>query len=380
MGRACSRSALLRYPVGEILAEQMSTPPTRAIRIGGGRILRASPVFDTYWRFAEARQRIFHQRVGGAAPPWTDDPVLRCHRFTNAYRASDRVSQFLIREVLYSGDQDPKELFFRCVLFKIFNRIDTWEELRARVGGRICWREYGFERFASALDELLSSQSIYSAAYIMPSPAFGYPRKHRNHLRLIEEMIKTDAPLRITEARSLQSVYDILLSYPSMGPFLAFQFAIDLNYSAICAFSEMEFVVAGPGAKDGVRKCFSDIAGLSEEDLIKVMAERADEEFSRLGLHFQDLWGRPLQLIDCQNLFCEVDKYARVVHPEHSGASGRTRIKQKFAPKERPCPQWYPPKWNVRVPGGQAPGSNAERAPRVHRPQLGLPLGEPAGR
>ena len=33
-------------------------------------------------------------------------------------------------------------------------------------------------------------------------------------------------------------------------------------------------------------------------------------------LDFQNLWGRRLQLIDCQNLFCEVDKYSRV-YPAH---------------------------------------------------------------
>jgi len=35
--------------------------------------------------------------------------------------------------------------------------------------------------------------------------------------------------------------------YPSLGDFLTFQFTIDLNYSEPIAFSEMEFVVAGPG-------------------------------------------------------------------------------------------------------------------------------------
>ncbi len=344
------------------------SPPE--IRVGPGRVVRTTPVFNTYWRFAEARQRVFHCRVAGASPPWTDDPVLRGHRFTNVYRAADRVSQFLIREVLYRGDQDPTEVFFRCLLFKIFNRVDTWENLRARVGGEISWREYRFERFARALDEMMASgRSIYSAAYIMPSPAFGDQRKHRNHLRLIEEMVRTEAPLKIASAGSLEEVFNVLLSYPSMGRFLAFQFAIDLNYSTICSFSEMDFVVAGPGARDGVRKCFSDTAGLSEEDIIRVMAERAECEFARLELQFQDLWGRPLQLIDCQNLFCEVDKYARVVHPEFSGASGRTRIKQRFDAERRPCPQWYPPKWKLRVSeegshttgvGGSAAGGNRQ--------------------
>jgi hypothetical protein len=58
---------------------------------------------------------------------------------------------------------------------------------------------------------------------------------------------------------------------------------------------------------------------LTEADLIRVVTDRQQTEFERLGLNFKSLWGRDLQLIDCQNLFCEVDKYARVFHPEISG-------------------------------------------------------------
>jgi len=61
------------------------------------------------------------------------------------------------------------------------------------------------------------------------------------------------------------------------------------------------------------------------------------------------LRGRPLQLIDCQNLFCEVDKYARVAHPQITGRSGRTRIKQLFAPVVDPVPAWFPPKWGLNA-------------------------------
>ena len=52
-----------------------------------------------------------------------------------------------------------------------------------------------------------------------------------------------------------------------------------------------------------------------------MVTERQEDEFERLGLRFRDLWGRRLQLIDCQNLFCEVSKYARVKHPEIMGLS-----------------------------------------------------------
>ena len=101
----------------------------REVRVSPSRTLKATPVFDTYWRFAAERQRLFLRRVRGSPPPWTDDPVLLRHRFTNVYRASDRVSQYLIRHVLYAGEQTPREIFFRAILFKFFNRIDTWDAL-----------------------------------------------------------------------------------------------------------------------------------------------------------------------------------------------------------------------------------------------------------
>jgi len=290
------------------------------------------------------------RRVTGEPPPWTTDPVLASHRFTNAYRASDRVSQYLIRHVIYEGSPELEEVFFRVLLFKLFNRIGTWERLTSEVGS-LSWRSFDFAHYASVLDRmLLKGERVYSAAYLMPSPSYGHARKHRNHLALVEHMMRDSAPSKVARAHRLADVFAVIRSYPSLGDFLAFQFSIDLNYSEVIDFSEMEFVVPGPGARDGIRKCFSCTAGMNDAEMIRAVAERANEEFARLGLTFQTLWGRPLQLIDCQNLFCEVDKYARVVHPEFSGTSGRKRIKQRFTARGDPAPQWYPPKWKLEPP------------------------------
>ena len=139
----------------------------------------------------------------------------------------------------------------------------------------------------------------------------------------------------------------LLRCYPGIGDFLAFQLIIDINYSTLINFDEMEFVVPGPGARDGIRKCFGPAADGIEADVIRWMADHQREQFDRLALTFSGLRGRPLQLIDCQNLFCEVDKYARVAHPHIAGHSGRTRIKQSFAPVVEPVPAWFPPKWNL---------------------------------
>ena len=322
-------------------------------------------VYDTYWRFATERQEVFFRKLEGCPPPWTDDPIIARHKFTNAYRASDRVSQYLIGNVIYAGEQSVPEVFFRTILFKLFNKIETWELLKSRLG-EITWEGYSYDRFDFVLADALATKTrIYSAAYIMPSGngVFGYRQKHRNHLKLLERMMGDEVPYQIAGAASMRQAFEILRSYPMIGDFLAYQFVTDLNYSEICDFSEMEFVVPGPGARDGIHKCFSDLGGLSEPDIIRLVTDRQEYEFERLGLAFRLLWGRRLQLIDCQNLFCEVSKYARVRHPNVTGLNDRNRIKQVYRPSKSPIDFWFPPKWGVNHLVSTLWNSNGQQRP-----------------
>ncbi len=312
--------------------------------------LKPTPAYDTYWRFAAERQRVFFARIEGRRPPWSDDEIINGFKFTNAYRASDRVSQYLIRRVIYRDDlpATTEEIFFRIILFKFFNKIETWELLEKAVGA-LTWEGFDFQKLDGILSNAMAAgRRIYSAAYIMPSAgAMGHDRKHSNQLALLERMMRDGLPEKISGAKDMQHGFELLLAYPSMGDFLAYQYITDINYSELTRFSEMEFVVAGPGAQDGISKCFTHTAGLNAPEIIRYMTERQEKEFARLGLHFQTLWGRPLQLIDCQNVFCELSKYARLRHPEIVGISGRTRIKQKFRPSAEPIDYWYPPKWGI---------------------------------
>ncbi|MHB1022772.1 MAG: nucleotide kinase domain-containing protein [Acidobacteriaceae bacterium] len=307
-----------------------------------------SEVYETYWRFAAKRQEVFFKRVHHALPPWTDDNILLHFKFTNAYRASDRVSQYLIRNVIYAGDQRPEELFFRILLFKLFNKIETWQLLETALGP-LTTKCFDLNRFDQVLTSAMArKRSIYSGAYIMPSGGrHGDAKKHRNHLALLQTMLSDGVPRKITRMKEMREVFESLLSYPMIGEFLAYQYATDLNYSTLTSFSEKEFVVPGPGARDGIRKCFKALGGLSEVDIIRMVADRQQAEFERLGIEFKSLWGRPLQLIDCQNLFCEVDKYARHAHPEVVGITGRTRIKQVFRSTPTDIDYWFPPKWGL---------------------------------
>jgi hypothetical protein len=313
-----------------------------------GRPLPVSPVFGTYWRFAATRQAIYEARLAGRPAPWTDDPVLRGHRFTNCYRAADRVSQFLIREVAYRGPQAPREVVFRVLLFKLFNKVATWSLLEQKLGPP-AWATFDLAAYDQVLtDAMNAGNRLYSAAYVIPPPPLGAARKHTNLLRLLALMMDSDLAGDLQRAPTMRTAFELLRSFPGLGGFLAYQLLIDINYSRVLNFSEMDFVVAGPGARHGIRKCFGPGSAGIEPEIIRYMAEHQHEHFTRLGLTFTGLRGRrPLQLVDCQNLFCEVDKAARLKHPDITVPGGRTRIKQRFTASPAPVPAWFPPKWNL---------------------------------
>lgn len=346
--------------------------------------------FDTYWKFAAKRQKIYMDRLAaerqkvnptqsaakrqqiylnpstatqkntmngssaaqkstkpnGSSDRSTVDTVIATHRFTNAYRAADRVSQYLIKSVQYNPEWDWSDTFVRTLVFKVFNRISTWEHLVEDIGEPNYDSLFNHD-IDQSLERLAGKQPIYSAAYIMPPPRSTEGPKYVRHLTLLRTMIKDGVHLEIKKADSMKSAFLVLRRYESIGDFLAYQFIIDLNYSSHLDFSEQEFVVPGPGSLRGLRKCFSDPKGRSAVDLLKWTSDQQDTEFDLRSLHWEGLWGRELQLIDIQNLFCEVDKYTRVALPELAQYASGTRIKQLYRPNPSPLTAWFPPKWEI---------------------------------
>lgn len=325
---------------------------------------RPSALYPLLWKFAAERQRVYRRRLAGEPAPWSEDPILREYRFTNPYRASDRVSQALIAMIYADPTATEDDLFLRTLLFKIFNKIETWNHIVTAVGLPRA-RTFAPADVERALDDLKRRKAIYSAAYIMPSGGAGVP-KHRMHLELLAKMIADGLPSIIRRTSRLSELYQRLLSYPSFGPFLAFQFSIDLGYTPISMSDEGDFVVAGPGAIDGISKCFESLCDYSPAEAIMWLTENQTEEFHKFEIVFDDLWGRKLQPIDVQNLFCEVSKYTRASNPEVRGSAGRTRIKQRFvATGPLPVP-FFPPKWGINE--AVSAWSNAH-GPRTREPQ-----------
>lgn len=309
--------------------------------------------YDLYWEFASKRHEIFLKRYSGQPAPWTDDPILNEFKFCNVYRVLDRVSQYMVREVCYSLEpRSPADALFQITAFRMFSRIETWESLKTALGRAPTLNDLADGSFEQALAEIKHSGApMYTNAFIIcATDAFGYGSKYLNHVALFSKMfLVDDLASKLLAASSLKDVFLLLKSYPLYGNFMAYQTAIDLNYSQYVNFSENDFTVPGPGALRGMEKLFTSLGDFTPAETVMWMVERQDEEFQRLGLAFNGLWGRKLQAIDAQGLFCETDKYCRVKLPELR--SNRSKIKSRYAATGRSTEEIFlPPKWGLKIP------------------------------
>jgi hypothetical protein len=305
-------------------------------------------VYELYWQFAAKRQAAFERRMAGLPGPWSEDAVLQRYKFCNVYRAADRVSQYMIKDVAYVEDGDYADRALRIVAFRTFSNIATWEGVKAELGRGLRVADLGSGRFEKALEEVKAKNGgLYTGAFILcANKAYGFDAKHRNHVALWGEMFGVGRlAQRLEGAGGLGEVVKILEGFPLMGPFMAYQTAVDLNYSTLLDFDEDDYTQAGPGALRGLKKAFESLGDYTPSEAILWMVERQEVEFARLGLVFNGLFGRRLHAIDCQGLFCELDKYCRVARPEL--ASARKQMKAKFVPQAALPKLFFPPKWGL---------------------------------
>ena len=162
------------------------------------------------------------------------------------------------------------------------------------------------------------------------------------------ELLQKKIFIKILNAKTLSEVYSLLRNCSFLGDFLAYQYAIDLNYSPLINFNENSFVKAGIGAIRGIKKCFKSLNNSTYEDAIIFTQENLNDFMRKFGYtEFQNLFGREPTLIDIQNCFCETDKYLRARIPELQ--VDNIRIKQKYKVSEKPIEFFFPPKWEINM-------------------------------
>lgn len=307
-------------------------------------------IFFYYFYFMQERMKMFWGKCNGNQNSLTEDPILQTYKFTNVYRACDRVSQYLISQVIYKDidKYSPQDVLLRILIFKIFNKTETWEYLIKEYGNITC-NHFDISAISHFLSLRQSNIPIFSNAYMMTGSHQRYNHlksKHEKWLQMVKkEFLNGNIVDRILEADSMENVFYLMRKCSFIGDFLAYQYTVDFNYSPYVNFDENSFVKAGIGAIRGIKKCFSSI-GNNYEVAIRYTYEHLDDFRKEFGLNdFKPLPGREPHLIDIQNCFCETDKYLRAKMPELLVEN--KRIKQHYKATLLPIDYMFPPKWNI---------------------------------
>lgn len=269
---------------------------------------------DKFFQYAAERQRIFLKRQAGQPSPWTEDPILHKHRFTNIFRENDRVTIWF-RENVRNHANSIQSHVFLAVAFRWFNRPETWQTLLNHYGDNTYITSYWEPSGVSQCLTEFGSPPWVTGAYIIKTP---------NGMNKLEGVIdcinrfynKNDFSLaqQWQDGRSLQKAWEELVTHYFMGPFMAYEVITDLAHTPVLSEADdiYTWANAGPGAKRGSNR----ILGRHHNDPINqdacclVMREL-------LAKSYDWGWGSSddtpaWTMREVEHTLCEWDKYERV--------------------------------------------------------------------
>lgn len=276
----------------------------------------AVPTLDTLLYFTWEREAIrFARQNELPRERWTADPVLARYKFTNIRRRDDRVSQWVIRELIepavVNGDE---HLWFTLLIARLVNWPPTLERL-LRAGVIPCAPErFDAQAFVQVLEGAKAEgRKVYSGAYML------YPTKMDpggSKSQAVARHIIGDAVLRAEDIRfaiwvagggySVEAVVNALARCFGISTFMAGQVAADLTYTGLPFEDLYRWAPMGPGSLRGLNYLHnrSPFAGWTQPDFNAALM--AVNEHIQRELQIADL-----TLHDVQNVMCEYSKYCR---------------------------------------------------------------------
>jgi len=267
--------------------------------------------------FTWEREVIRIAKDNGHPPPWTPDPVLSKYKFTNIHRRHDRVSQWVIKNIV-EPDLKNHNLWFTLLIARLINWPPTLEAL-LREGVIPCHpSDFDSKAFSDVIEDYRSRwPKAYSGAYMV------YPTKRDpggyKSAALAAYIIQPAAQIHEDVCDALETEYisnfvEELSKSFGISTFMVGQVAADLTYAEghlADAADLYSYAPIGPGSSRGLnylrnRKPF---AAWEQDDfnqnLIAINHKIAGElEISDLTLH------------DVQNVMCEFSKYCRTLRGE----------------------------------------------------------------
>ena len=318
--------------------------------------------------------------------PWTEDPVLRGHKFTNVRREHDRESRKVIDGICMRTDLTMAQKVQNLIMFRMFNVWSTLELIGAP------FKNFGSldldairEKVKSADGERLFTNAFNCGGLkqCLAFPDLDYvnhqeqrhggmmvkimdlPNMHEQVMdykdarslaqaepeRYAIEGWEPNMAMRVVRylntffGRHPEWVEMFLLSATQkaaflklneirgLSEFLGYQVFVDCTYCPEYPFSENEFTIAGPGCKMGLDFIFDDRDGLTYEEAIFWLRDNQENLFHTYGfptpsvfLSDLSIMERQLSVMSWENIMCETSKYIRCCDALERGEKPRTRV------------------------------------------------------
>ena len=290
------------------------------------------------YEYITQRYLIYRRRESGEDKSiWYNDcnELFKEYKFTNIFREDDRVSRYLISNISRNDEFNLSEKFWRSFLFRLYNRIDTCDELGLL--DKDLW-EFSDSEMNNR------SESINHDAYTRAFKTIGlklqlgkfspdhkilgpyYFVKDLRHQWLNSNCNFNEHPLKSqTSFRSnltAEDLFNWFIQFKGIGNFFAYQLFVDATYIKDCPVSENAFVVAGPGCVRGLNNLFESWGSLNshsellfylKDNLENIFKDEVNKDFSAEEL-FKDRpkYSRDFNVMSLENVFCEFSKFLYV--------------------------------------------------------------------
>lgn len=291
-----------------------------------------------FFYYVVNRHEIQMKKDKGSPFPWTDDPILRDNSFTCNRRIDDKTTKWLINHVTNNNQLSFEDRFWRTIVFRIYNRIQTAEAI-----------QLDSNDFWSNLNnnvEILNNLPFdpYTHAYravALKRLNLGYDNwRSANLLRVNDLRNNYDGRIPEDFSDPLKG-FQWIRSLKCLGDFLSMQILVDIMYLPEIPYSVNDnlIVKAGPGSKAGVNFIVDnpdnfeiDYEGVfyyitnNFEELCREFYDK-DFNYSKIKEDLNDPYA--YCVTDVQNLFCEYSKFRYLLNGTHK------KRRKYYPPQER---------------------------------------------
>lgn len=263
------------------------------------------------------REELRLRKVAGLRP-WTDDPILAQYRFCNVRRRDDRISQWILNNVIERTEKHDWNLLKFVVLCRWVNwppTIREWLDAKLWPSAQPDWRAIGSMIELRTQRGEQSWTGVFMVHPEKPSNGNYFSRWPKGNYiaEIVVERELTNHRTDIEAALALRlrsEVSAILESLYGWGPFMAGQVIDDWSWTSAFQnpLDNYSWAPKGPGSLRGANRLLGNTlrANIPDNQWAALLPYLRKEILCVLGQSYDNL-----TCMDLQNCLCEFDKYER---------------------------------------------------------------------